>query len=297
MENEQNTAPKTEKNSLIKITVLQLAAVALIIGSAAILKMCSGGFYRSVSKIYHSATDTKTNISEVISAPKKQKNESKIKVEDKTDEPYSNSASVSGGGDETGDENGGNDGNTENTENTEKENGDNQNPEQNDPEQNDPEQNDPEQTAANGPSGTVDLNAVSVSSSNSIIWPVNGQITSNFGQRSDPINGSVDRHGGLDIAVNTGTPVKAAADGIIEKAESNSFYGNYIIVKHSNSFSTVYGHLSEIAKNEGDRVKKGETIALSGSTGRSTGPHLHFEIRIGGKKTNPLSLLPKNSQV
>lgn len=289
MENEQKPTPKEEvftpksstKSTLISITLLQIIAVTLAVVTAVGIKMYSGGFYKSVSKIYHSATDAKTNIKEVISPNPAKKSETEISVLDKSDEPDDNgdkSAEKTENGEKGDEENKSKaeEGETDTAEQTEK----------------------AEQTAA-ADTGTdyIDLNAVSVSSTNHIIWPVSGKITSSFGSRTDPINGSADKHGGLDIAVNTGTPVKAAADGTIEKAEYGTFYGNHIIIKHSNSFSTVYGHLDKILKNPGDKVAKGETLALSGSTGRSTGPHLHFEIRIGGKKINPLSLLPANSQV
>lgn len=285
MENEQIQTPKEEtsvpkpskKNTLISITLLQIVAVALAVVTAAGIKMYSGGFYKSASKIYHSATDAKTDIKEVISPHSAKKTETEITVRDKSDEPDKSDSKTDGGEkdreeDKSKAEEGGN-GAAEQSQNTE------------------------QTSASDSGADCIDLNAVSVSSANHIIWPVSGKITSSFGGRTDPINGSADKHGGLDIAVNTGTPVKAAADGTIEKAEAGAFYGNYIIIKHSDSFSTVYGHLDKILKNVGDKVTKGETIALSGSTGRSTGPHLHFEIRIGGKKINPLSLLPANSQV
>ena len=100
------------------------------------------------------------------------------------------------------------------------------------------------------------------------------------------------RHSGIDIGVKTGQPIYAAEDGIITTAGWNSGgYGYYIIIDHGNGFSTLYGHNSDLYVKKGERVKKGDVIAASGSTGRSTGPHLHFEVRVSGDRVNPLDYL------
>lgn len=129
---------------------------------------------------------------------------------------------------------------------------------------------------------------------NSIIWPVNnGKITSDFGLRSDPFTAKASYHKGLDIAVNMGTPVVAAASGkVIRAGYEKDGYGNFAVVEHSSGFMTLYAHCSRVSVKTGDSVNAGQTIALSGSSGRSTGPHLHFEVRLHGTLLNPLWILP-----
>ncbi|MDO4742830.1 MAG: M23 family metallopeptidase [bacterium] len=128
---------------------------------------------------------------------------------------------------------------------------------------------------------------------NTIIWPVEGPITSGFGYRNDPFTGKLSFHSGIDIAVKTGTQVKTVAAGKVCKAEYSDNYGYYLIVDHTNGFMTLYAHCSKLCVKKGDSVAGGQTIALSGSTGRSTGPHLHFETILGGYKSNPMWLLPE----
>ncbi len=130
-----------------------------------------------------------------------------------------------------------------------------------------------------------------VSSANALAIPVNGTVTSGFGYRVHPVNGGYLMHGGIDIAADTGTPIAAAWDGVVTEVAAGTSYGNYIIVKHTDSLSTLYAHCSEITADEGKIVKKGETVALVGSTGVSTGPHLHFEIRVNGEPIDPRSVL------
>ena len=98
-------------------------------------------------------------------------------------------------------------------------------------------------------------------------------------------------HGGIDIGVETGTPVKAALPGVVKEGGYTSSAGNYLTLCHNDKVDTKYAHLSELLVSEGDRVYQGQTIALSGNSGVSTGPHLHFEIRIGGVRINPLWVL------
>lgn len=125
-----------------------------------------------------------------------------------------------------------------------------------------------------------------------VSWPtVPNSITSDFGMREDPFNYSASFHTGIDIKGNYGTPVYAAADGVITLAGKNGGYGNTIKIKHSNSYETLYGHLSEIHVNEGETVKKGDLIGAIGSTGRSTGPHLHYEILKNGSQIDPAQFL------
>ncbi|MGL5244404.1 MAG: peptidoglycan DD-metalloendopeptidase family protein [Sarcina sp.] len=108
-----------------------------------------------------------------------------------------------------------------------------------------------------------------------------GDVTSNFGRRKSG------NHNGIDIGVELGTPIGAACDGIVSYIGWDDIYGNMVIIKHSNSIETVYAHASEILTKTGKKVQRGETIAKVGSTGRSTGPHLHFELRYNGNAINP----------
>ena len=114
--------------------------------------------------------------------------------------------------------------------------------------------------------------------------PVGGvMLTSDYGLRNHPILGGRRNHKGVDLAGPTGTPVYATADGFVSKAERFSSYGNYIQIEHGGELQTRYAHLSGYAVAAGQMVKKGQLIGYIGSTGRSTGPHLHYEVRISGQ--------------
>ncbi|MFB4169092.1 M23 family metallopeptidase [Virgibacillus sp. JSM 102003] len=120
------------------------------------------------------------------------------------------------------------------------------------------------------------------------IWPSSSHgISSEFGLRSDPFNRSSSLHAGIDIRGNIGTPVYAGADGTVIMAEYYGGYGKAIKVRHSDTYITLYGHLSEIKAEQGDTVKKGDNIGSIGNTGRSTGPHLHYEILKNGEPVDP----------
>lgn len=132
--------------------------------------------------------------------------------------------------------------------------------------------------------------------SGKLSWPIAGHITITdvFAMRHDPINGVWEQHTGIDIGAHTGTPVLAPADGIVVFAARNGGYGNMMMVQHSQTMTTVYGHLKSYVAKKGQYVKRGQVIALSDNTGWSTGPHLHFEVRISGVAKNPmLYLAPK----
>ena len=119
--------------------------------------------------------------------------------------------------------------------------------------------------------------------------PVNGYITDGFGMRRNPFNGEGrEVHEGLDIAVDFGTPGAATADGLVIYAAPHAGYGNLVIVYHSNGITSRYGHLSRIAVEAGQRVKRGDQVGNVGSTGRSTGPHVHYEIRENDQSVDPL---------
>ncbi len=118
-------------------------------------------------------------------------------------------------------------------------------------------------------------------------------VTSEFGNRIDPITGERRGHTGMDLAVPTGTPIRAALPGTVTVSTYNQGgYGYYIMIDHGDGLSTLYGHCSQLLASVGRTVEAGDVIALSGSTGRSTGPHLHFEVRVNGQRTNPRSYLP-----
>lgn len=118
-------------------------------------------------------------------------------------------------------------------------------------------------------------------------------VTSEFGNRRDPFTGERRGHTGMDLAVPTGTSVRAALPGTVTVSTYNrGGYGYYVMIDHGNGLSTLYGHNPQLLARVGQTVEADDVIALSGSTGRSTGPHLHFEVRINGERTNPRSYLP-----
>jgi len=125
------------------------------------------------------------------------------------------------------------------------------------------------------------------------IWPVAGWLSSAYGRRRDPFTGGADFHPGLDISADRGTPVHATADGTVQTAGWTGNYGNLLVVDHGFGIQTRYGHLSKFTVREGERVRRGQIIGHVGSTGRSTSPHLHYEILTNGKLTNPLRILAR----
>ncbi|HEY1406868.1 MAG TPA: M23 family metallopeptidase, partial [Spirochaetota bacterium] len=125
----------------------------------------------------------------------------------------------------------------------------------------------------------------------SFMWPLHGRITSGFGNRPDPFSGKRSFHNGVDISAEQGTPVKACADGEVIYSGWKEGYGNLVVVKHINGYVSVYGHNSVLKKEEGDIVKKGDVISLSGMTGAVTGAHLHFEIQKYQTPLNPIRML------
>ena len=128
-------------------------------------------------------------------------------------------------------------------------------------------------------------NAPVVSGSGQLSWPVSGPVTSSFGVRWGRM------HEGIDIAVGQGTPVRAAAAGTVIYAGWMEGYGNLVAIDHGNGLSTAYGHNSSLASSVGQSVSAGQVIAYSGSTGHSTGPHVHFEVRVNGAPVDPLGYL------
>ena len=124
------------------------------------------------------------------------------------------------------------------------------------------------------------------------MWsPVSGLVTSRFGWRSHPVSGQDDFHTGVDIAAAQGTPILAALPGVVEQTGYSESYGNFVVLRHSDNLRTTYNHCSEILAKEGEQLARGDRIALVGSTGISTGPHLHFEVEVKGLKADPLQAL------
>ena len=123
------------------------------------------------------------------------------------------------------------------------------------------------------------------------IAPVRGILTDGFGGRSDPFTGEQGTHNAIDISSAVGQPVRAPADGVVVKAEWANGYGNVVYISHGFGFSTRYGHLSGYAIRPGQRVQRGDIIGYVGSTGRSTGPHLHYEVRLNNNPVNPLAYI------
>lgn len=119
------------------------------------------------------------------------------------------------------------------------------------------------------------------------IWPVKGWVTSGFGMRKSPFTGKRTMHSGIDIATKTGTAIKSPADGIVSFSDTKGAFGKVIVVDHGYGYTTFYGHCSKLLKNVGDKVKRGDVIAHVGNTGSSTGPHLHYEVRVNGVAANP----------
>ena len=125
------------------------------------------------------------------------------------------------------------------------------------------------------------------------IWPVKGHITSHYGNRADPFNGEAELHLGLDISALFGTQVHSPADGKIIYAQRKAAYGNLIIIDHGNGLTTRLGHLSRFNVKVGQRVRKNDVVGYVGTSGRSTAPHLHYEVRLNDRPVNPRNYLPR----
>ncbi len=128
------------------------------------------------------------------------------------------------------------------------------------------------------------------------LWPIVGPVTSSFGERQDPFNGEGAFHAGIDISSSFGTPVRATADGTVEMADRASGYGREVVIDHGYGVKTLYGHLSGFAVTEGQEVTRGQIIGYVGMSGRSTGPHLHYEVRIRNTPVNPHKYLRETMQ-
>jgi murein DD-endopeptidase MepM/ murein hydrolase activator NlpD len=122
-------------------------------------------------------------------------------------------------------------------------------------------------------------------------WPVSGRVNSEFGKRRSPFSGRLEQHRGLDIGAPQGTPVKAPAAATVVVASTRGGYGKHVKLDHGNGVRSLFGHLSAVDVKVGQRLEKGQVIGKVGSTGRSTGPHLHYEIRVDGERVDPRKFL------
>ncbi|HHD2585306.1 TPA: murein hydrolase activator EnvC [Clostridium perfringens] len=142
------------------------------------------------------------------------------------------------------------------------------------------------------PTPTPSTSSTTSNSSSGFIRPVaSSSITSSYGPRVHPVTGQYKVHTGIDFAASTGTPFVAAKDGVVTAAEYHPAYGNMVIIDHGGGFSTLYAHASQLKVSVGQKVKQGQVVSLVGSTGYSTGPHAHFEIRINGQHVNPMDYI------
>jgi murein DD-endopeptidase MepM/ murein hydrolase activator NlpD len=122
-------------------------------------------------------------------------------------------------------------------------------------------------------------------------WPIRGTVNSEYGMRRSPWNGMPEHHDGIDIGSPAGTPVKSPAPGTVVAASSHGDFGRHVTLDHGNGMRSLYGHLAAVDVKPGQRVEKGQVIGLVGSTGRSTGPHLHYQLLVDGKSINPRGFL------
>jgi murein DD-endopeptidase MepM/ murein hydrolase activator NlpD len=123
------------------------------------------------------------------------------------------------------------------------------------------------------------------------VWPVHGAVTSGYGLRTDPFSGGAAVHEGIDISTSRGEPVLATADGVVLASGWAGEFGRAIEIVHSDRYVTLYGHLQETLVAEGQQIRRGDRVGLVGSTGRSTAPHLHYEVRVDGRPVNPLEYI------
>jgi len=124
------------------------------------------------------------------------------------------------------------------------------------------------------------------------VIPLHGEISSGYGYRFHPVTGLPEFHKGIDIPAKIGTPIAAFRDGVVTKAEYSNSFGYYLAIQHGENTVTRYGHCSELLVKKGDRVKAGKTVALSGNTGTSTGPHCHFDLAVNSVYVDPLTVIP-----
>ena len=129
------------------------------------------------------------------------------------------------------------------------------------------------------------------------MWPINGRLLSRFGEREDPFSGEGALHSGVDISAPMRTPVHAAADGIVMRAEYSGGYGRMVIIDHGRGMNTWYAHLAKFEVVPGQEIRRGEILGYSGASGKVTAPHLHFEVRLGGSPVNPYPYLTRSAML
>lgn len=259
---DNNPVSKTERaDARLAILILQIITVAVLLAFAAGIRIFGGDIYNKLSYLYHEKFDDVTLASDVLEPNKTEQNSSEdtseISSETKEGQPKTEDSKEDIGAD------------------------------------------DPIDNTVTGyidNSEYTDTALMTGNKINSFLWPVTGKLTSDYGFRTNPITGQYRMHGGIDIGANTGTPILCAYDGKVSDAGYSDSYGYYIIVTHNDNVQTLYAHCSEITSKKGDYVKRGESIALVGSTGRSTGAHLHFEIRIGGCRIDPRWILSDKAE-
>lgn len=270
---QETASPKAKRphDQKLNILILQIITVVIIMLFAAGIRIFGGGVYNKLSLWYHEKFDDITLTSEVLDPDGKSdstdRNDNVSNSDDAENTVSQDDAAADG---------------TQSDESTEAL---------------------PEDEVEGSVKGyisdydTAKSSMTVKASNNTFLWPVSGRITSEYGYRTHPITGLYSMHGGIDIAAVTGTEIKSAYGGIITDTGYSNSYGYYVTITHNDNLQTLYAHCSEIIASEGEVVGKGETIALVGSTGRSTGSHLHFEIRIGGCRVNPRWLLGETASV
>ncbi len=246
----------------LQILILQTVTVGVILVFAVVLRIFGGDFYSKVSRWYHARFDDITLSSEVL----------------KPQNPVNTESEETDSGGEAAV--------TDDIEYVSRAETEETYGEEYD------EALDSEVSGSLTESDSLKATAVSAET-NTLLWPVMGRISSHYGYRTHPITGVYSMHNGLDIAADTGTPIKAAFDGEVVATGYSESYGYYCMISHNGSMKTLYAHCSKLIAEEGESVKKGDTVALVGSTGRSTGAHLHFEVRVGSYRIDPEWLLSR----
>lgn len=245
---------KGKSSPEFSVFVLQMCVVAALTVTATVIKFLGGNFYTDVRNWYTVNFEGETSISEVIPddtvSAEEQNDNSGENTNTDTSEPIENDNTA----DDTSSDSGSSD--SEKT----------------------------SVTTATVLSGEISR----AESSNTLCCPVSGAtVSSEYGERVNPVTDEGEVHKGIDLAVASGTDIFAAASGEVELAQYSNTYGNYVIINHGGSLKTLYAHCSELCVSVGDKVEKGQVIAKVGSTGRSTGPHLHFEVILNGENINP----------
>ncbi len=253
---------KTSGDTKLNILVLQTVTVAIIILFAIGIRLFGGDVYKRLSLMYHEKFDDITTTTEVLEPA----------TDNAASEPQSKGSAVS-----------------ESSDIIDTDTSSDQESHSDGTEEFDPDI-DSELTGNITELKEVQSHAVAAPV-NSLQWPVVGTISSHYGYRTHPITGVYSMHNGLDIAADKGTEIIAAYAGEVTSAGYSSSYGYYVIISHDQSMKTLYAHCSKLLVNEGDMVEKGDKIALVGSTGRATGPHLHFEVRVSNYRIDPEWLL------